>query len=468
MVRADRLSRALGCAPKDLAVHFHRPPSTTIKAHDMLTPVNKTWAMGFSWSSFVAQSKLLSIARDAGLREEQILSLESPPPAGASEMVTIATDDAVFVHTDAEIALQRLISFDRALDNAGVIKHPAKDEDAALETVALGCHLGNSPPWVEPDLSKLLALLLGITAFADARVTTPRIVGALLGSAGWFAQLTQWHYSIFVRAYDLSGVSDLDSAIEVTREAQDEFAVYAALAPLLVADLERPFLPLLACSDASPSFGYGVSVRSIDADMAETLSARSEQRGDYLTFDDVMPDNGGQRKMGTPIELPFSMESFTDVLSIRASSIAHSGCMEAHAVLLMVQWILRSASRLSSRVVVGIDATTVLAVMLKGRTSAPSLRKAVRAVAAHCLGGNLLLLPLWVPSRYNPAAKPSRGVRRRPVRRRIAKPPRLSKTECKLAARLRELEHFRRSSPYADFLSGSEVSSSSATLSTCC
>jgi len=123
--------------------------------------------------------------------------------------------------------------------------------------------------------------------------------------------------------------------------------------------------------------------------------------------------------------------------------------MEAHAVLLMVQWLLRSASRFSSRAVVGIDATAVLAAMLKGRTSAPSLRRSVRAVAAHCLGGDLLLLPLWVPSRFNPADKPSRGVRRRPAVRRSEKPYKPSATERALAARRREWERFLRTSPYA-------------------
>jgi len=451
-VRADRLAKALGCPVRDLDIFFADGLPPVVRARDMLTPVNCTWAMGFSWSSFVAQSKLVQVARASGVADRQILTLDEPHPARASEVVTIATDDAVFIHTSRSDAISRLGRFDDALVSAGVERNTTKDVCAATETVALGCHLSNSPPWVEPDLAKLVRLMLACAAFASARVTTPRTVGGLLGTAGWFAQLTQWHYAVFVRAYDLTRGQDLDAEISPTAAAQDELAVFAALAPLLVADVSRPFLSVLACSDASPSFGYGVSVRGIDQHTAEDLASLSEHRGDYLVFDDHLPTNGGQRRHGTPVRLPFSMESFTDVLSIKAPSVSHSGSMEAHAVLLMVQWILRSTSRFSSRAVVGIDATAVLAAVLKGRTSAPSLRRSIRALAAHCLGGDLLLLPLWVPSRFNPADKPSRGVRRRPVTRRAGKPYKPSTTERALASRQREWKRFLRTSPYARFL----------------
>jgi len=467
-VRADRLCRALGCSISDLAAFEDGPSGPPFKSRDRVSLVNRTWAMGFSWSSFVAQSKLLSIARSAGLQDKQILTLDAPHPAHVDEVVTIATDDAVFVHPSKLSASERLDKFDAAMSEAGVIRNPAKDESAVLETVALGCHLANDPAWVEPDLGKLIRLLLGIVAFSSATTTSARTVGALLGSAGWFAQLTQWHYSIFVRAYELARHVELDAEQPITPAAQDEFVVYAALAPLLVADLARPFLPLIACSDASPSYGYGVSVRGIDPVLAEELASLSEHRGDYLVFSDPLPTDGGQRRAGSPAQLPFSMESFTDVLSIKARVISHSGSMEAHAVLLMVQWLLRSVSRFGSRVVVGIDATAVLAVMLKGRSSAPTLRRTVRAVAAHCLGGDVLLLPLWVPTRFNPADKPSRGIRRRPAVRRAGKPYQPSATERACAARQRDWERFRRTSIYARFsglLQDVSTDSSSDTLS---
>ena len=69
--------------------------------------------------------------------------------------------------------------------------------------------------------------------------------------------------------------------------------------------------------------------------------------------------------------------------------------------------------------VAGVDARAVLFAILKGRSSAPTLRRPLRAIAAHVLAGNLLIYPFWVPTEHNPADGPSRGKRRRPVIKRF-------------------------------------------------
>lgn len=246
--------------------------------------------------------------------------------------------------------------------------------------------------------------------------------------------------SVFHEVYDTQRKQPLDTPVSIPPGALGELLVFTLLAPLLVADLEREFLPLLACSDASPSFGFGVSVRKCCLETITQLASRSERHGDYLTFDDDVLADKTQRRVGQPIQLPFSMESFTDVLSIKATHVEHSGKMEAHGLLLMVQWALRSVARFSSRLVVGVDATVVLSAALKGRSSAPTLTGSMRSIAAHCLAGDLLLYPLWVPSRFNPADAPSRGKRRRPsVRKRLQKPCRLEKLVEKQRACLQRL-----------------------------
>jgi hypothetical protein len=186
------------------------------------------------------------------------------------------------------------------------------------------------------------------------------------------------------------------------------------VAPLLPADLERPFLPMVATSDASPAFGFGVSVRSCPIDCVHEPSSLSERHGDFIrTAEDIGTES--RFRVGRPVGLPLSMDSFTDVLSTRASRKSHSGAMEAQALLLLVQWVLRSSLRFGKRLIVGIDAKAVLSAALKGRSSAPSHCATMRSVAAHCLCGDLLLYPLYIPSEFNPADAPSRGIRRRPL-----------------------------------------------------
>ena len=55
----------------------------------------------------------------------------------------------------------------------------------------------------------------------------------------------------------------------------------------------------------------------------------------------------------------------------------------------------------------------------KGRSSAPSIRREVSRIAALTLAGGLNITYLYVPSEYNPADDPSRGVVV-PRRRRIS------------------------------------------------
>ena len=70
-------------------------------------------------------------------------------------MATVATDDVVFIHDDAESAARRLDAFDRAMESHSIERNFDKDVNSATEILALGCSLGNNPPWVEPEISKL-------------------------------------------------------------------------------------------------------------------------------------------------------------------------------------------------------------------------------------------------------------------------------------------------------------------------
>ena len=65
---------------------------------------------------------------------------------------------------------------------------------------------------------------------------------------------------------------------------------------------------------------------------------------------------------------------------------------------------------MSQRLVVLVDAQAVLFAAAKGRSSAPSLRFEIRKLAALALAGNLVIKYIYVPSEYNPADAPSRGV----------------------------------------------------------
>lgn len=119
-----------------------------LQASDQLTPVSAVWPMGFSWSSLVAQYKLRSICHSAGLTDDQLLALDSPHPICQEELVTIATDDALFLHLDPDAARKRLAAFDQSMLAHDVERNTTKDVDLADGMFGLGCNISNNPPYM--------------------------------------------------------------------------------------------------------------------------------------------------------------------------------------------------------------------------------------------------------------------------------------------------------------------------------
>jgi len=303
--------------------------------------------------------------------------------------------------------------------------------------------LSNDPPWVECDIDKIVKAMLATSALGTIRTAAPLHLASLVGLHHWHAQLTRWHFSYFNHVYEFQRREPGLEPQLLPGQCLDELLAFAAAAPLMCADLERPFLPLLPMSDASPSYGFGLSVRQCEEDVIRDLYAKSTQRGHFLTLDDVHGKPSGRSFAGEAVHLPFAQSSFTGVLSIPARRQAHAGALEAHGLLLMVKWILRSASRLGRRVVAGVDARTVLFAATKGRTSAPSLRGPIRSIAAHALAGNLQLHLLWVPSEFNPSDGASTGHRRRPPVRRAVRKTHLSSPDRALRAHDRAFARLR-------------------------
>ncbi len=60
--------------------------------------------MGFSWSSFVAQSSMLSVCSTAGLGQDRMLSTDLDTPVSVSEAFSLATDDVIHFDTDKQHA----------------------------------------------------------------------------------------------------------------------------------------------------------------------------------------------------------------------------------------------------------------------------------------------------------------------------------------------------------------------------
>ena len=87
----------------------------------------------------------------------------------------------------------------------------------------------------------------------------------------------------------------------------------------------------------------------------------------------------------------------------------HINVLEARALLVYVKLLVREG-RAGQRVIVVVDAGVVKGAVRKFRSSSKGLNFVLRQLAGYCLGADLYLEILWVPTWANPGDAPSREV----------------------------------------------------------
>ena len=77
--------------------------------------------MGFSWSSFLAQSTLLQCLAVAGFDKHHMLADDKPPPANLDLAAALATDDVmIFARCDKRVAQAAVTRVDAAIIDCGI------------------------------------------------------------------------------------------------------------------------------------------------------------------------------------------------------------------------------------------------------------------------------------------------------------------------------------------------------------
>ena len=137
-------------------------------------------------------------------------------------------------------------------------------------------------------------------------------------------------------------------------------------------------------------------------------------------------------RLGTVHRLALRRCDFKDVLSVRAKRVEHSGVLEMNGALMLFKWLGRSTRFHGKRLLVLLDAKAILCAVQKGRSSSRKLGRLLQRVGAHVLACDFAPRLLYVPTEDMPADGPSRGIRRRPARRRRLKPRGFSKTDRRL------------------------------------
>ena len=384
-----------------------------------LFPRSRVWPMGFSYSSWVAQSTMLEEVRSAGFGDEGLLATDIPTPLGLPEMHALATDDFIHLSTQSEQSVRaRMQRYDRVMEGRGIALNDGKSVTAASSAMVIGL-LVDEGRFLAPSPARHLRLLRSVVELAsgpNARELSPYELLAVPGTYNWLARLNRPLFGAIGEAYAFGHGGDPRRRRSLPPAAVRDLVLGVALLPLAEVDFCMPWHPGIVATDASSVFGFGVAVARASAASVAALGRHSltkETVAELLADPAEAPIERKPRR-GVRVDVPVSRSRFRVTLSARAQFQAHSGGLELHGAQLALEQFLRDPRHLGHRLVMLMDAKAPMYGIVKGRSNAVTLARGTQRVDALLLAGGTRLHLFYIPSEVNPGDPPSRGLRLHP------------------------------------------------------
>jgi len=372
-------------------------------------PCSRVWPMGFSWSSYIAQSKMSALCATAGLTCDTQLCDDLKAPVSLTRW-GLATDDVVLLSLEPNaVVAGKLARLDRAFVQHDILKHAGKDVNHSLNGTVVGVDLVDGLH-LYGSQSKLATLLPALVWAIECDTMPPLHMQKLLGHIDWLDLLNRPLFSILDQSYSFARRLPERQHHDLPTAVRRELAVVVGLALEWSFALDTPWAPELVATDASQNFGFGVARRRCSRALARSIGRLSERRGDYVA---LLPDHAAdiqhRTRIGNPHLLNLKQRAFTTILSSRSRFGGHATLLEAHGVRLAMEWLSRSPTKHNTRAVLLIDSKATLGAVCKGRSGARLLKRLVRRIGALSLAAGIRMHCVYIPSEHNPADPPSRG-----------------------------------------------------------
>ena len=358
----------------------------------LIYPMLVTTPMGWSHSVLLAQEAHQHTLYSSGtlLREHNLLN--SGLQIGSQPLHGIYIDDFFGLCLDPEALNNTLDAVIAAYQRRGFIVKFSKVVRATADGVkVLGIHIDGRSCTVSIDATTRVELLQSILGLLSRRVVTGLELSSIVGKLTWCMLVNRPALQCLHRVYRFMEARR-DQPSHLWPSVVRELLIACGLLPLLSATLTAPFCHRLIATDAS-EFGGAVVSRKLQPSEDPFQTAQ----------------------MITP---PSSSLSWSTIIQHRWRRPEHINSLEMRAILLALVW-LTTLSVFGHRILLFTDSMVNLGVLLKGRTSAPTLRSVHSSLAALCLAAGLSIIPTHVPSELNPADGPSRF-------RSVALPPLLN------------------------------------------
>ena len=306
-----------------------------------VVPVNLTWAMGFSWSSYIAQYVMTGCCIRAGLEETSFLSDERKLPHDMGHVVGVATNDIMhFSNKNSDKGDEWIDLLDSVLDSVGVLTNASKDVVGARIAICVGVDIVEGLR-LYPNGDKLWKLFVaGLDLFAVPSCT-PLELAFYTGTLQWFNLLSRWMLPTLEKVYGFNRAASPSIARAVPSDVLSELMHNLILAPFWEVDLCRRWHNQLVATDASPSYEFGVAANSCPWSLVRKAGQASLDPDSHIRLKLEPHDPLEKPRSGNTVRLPLGQSAFRTVLSKRAEfrnilevwkrMLSRLGCAGSHA-----------------------------------------------------------------------------------------------------------------------------------------
>ena len=358
--------------------------------------------MGFSYSSAIGQDVMLETVLASGLSTQRLIAddKEAPDQSDDTTIFGVYTDDVLLFSRVAKEAQTRVAALEASMHHNGIPVRADKNVDWELRGVTLGCDFDGYEGFLDPSAAKQLQTLWDALSLLDRTQVTVDEVRSVMGSLQWYDLLVRSKLAAYDSIYSVTD-SDLSNvACHIPSSARTELFLSLSLSIFWSADLSKPYAPMVAATDASTCYGFGVAVASAPDHVIRQIGRYSEKRGDYVQLKGAAPAKRPSRNKTsakTAHRLPLSMDSFRTVLSVRAKNPAHVNILEAEALLLWLRWLVRGPKYHNTKAVCLCDSKVTIGAVCKGRSSSKPLLRVLRRIAALSMASGVQIRVVFFP-----------------------------------------------------------------------
>ncbi|CAK0911498.1 unnamed protein product [Prorocentrum cordatum] len=304
--------------------------------------------------------------------------------------------------------------------------------------------LGTDPEAVSRavKLVNVKAVETALDWLTSKAVVSPKEVERVLGHCTFVALLCREHLSIFRSVYTFIRRLGHCAAVPLWESVRWELSTFSSLLCLISRKLQVSWSSKVMCTDAS-FWGFGLVCKDLDKDLVGSMGCFSERwrfLGDNKVLSRAWAAGSSEDEIITkPLESSKDFQKFVgDEEASKEARTRAAGRLpeavreegwavvgshkwgsppdnvvegEARAIAFGVKHICRSTKAFESHHLLLSDSLSSVLALGKGRSSAPGVSGALRSVAAHVAATGLRLSARWLPSEWNFADGPSRGLR---------------------------------------------------------